>query len=82
MDEDALHAAAYLCRPSITNTRWYILGVNLAAGGTCIYTCILGYNRTQCTRLEGKTTGFFVYYYKYKYHEYSIIRLPDSRRWS
>jgi len=39
MDEGAFHAAAYLCRPSITNTRLYILGdgVNSASDGTCIY---------------------------------------------
>ena len=40
MDEGALHAAAYRCRPSITNTRWYILGVNSATDGICIYTHI------------------------------------------
>jgi len=40
MDEDAYHAAAYRCRPSVANTRWYILGVNSATDGICIYTHI------------------------------------------
>jgi len=38
MDEGALYAAAYRCRPSITNTLWYILGINSLADSICTYT--------------------------------------------
>jgi len=47
MNESAIHAAAYCCRPSMSNTRWHILGVNSETDGTYIRTHYMPMQPTQ-----------------------------------